>query len=136
MSRLPRIPEFWSASQRAALIAFVLILSGVLLYRLYSDRQYVSNPQPQRGARADELADRLDPNHATWQELAVIPQLGQKRAQAIVATRQRGRTIDPDRVTFAHAEDLLAVPGIGSAMLESLRPYLIFPTTRPSVAGR
>lgn len=129
MSRLSirKLPEFWSPSQRGVVIAFILIFSGALLYRVYANRQYVSNPPPAHGARYEELADRLDPNTASWQDLAAIPQLGQKRAKAIVAARESWHRLDPHHITYAKAEDLLIVPGIGAAMVENLRPYLMFP---------
>src|SRR3954469_20500798 len=130
--RMSRIPELWTAPQRGVLIAFTLILSAVLLYRVVTNRQYVSDPQPAKPARFDELADRLDPNVATWQELAVLPQLGEKRAKEIVAARESWRRIDPQRVVYARAEDLLAVKGIGRAMVETVRPYLIFPESAPA----
>ena len=132
MGERPRIPELWTAPQRGVLIAFTLILSVVLLYRVITNRQYVSDPQPAKSARFDELADRLDPNVATWQELAVLPQLGEKRAKEIVAAREEWRRIDPKRVVYTRAEDLLAVKGIGLAMVETLRPYLMFPAAQPT----
>ena len=132
-TRIPRMPELWTAPQRGVLIAFTLILSLVLLYRALTNRQYISDPQPATPARFTELADRLDPNVATWQELAVLPQLGEKRAKEIVAARESWQRIDANRVVYQRAEDLLAVKGIGVAMVETLRPYLTFPvTTQPA----
>src|SRR5437764_282829 len=127
-----RIPELWTAPQRGVLIAFTLILSLVLLYRVVANRQYISDPQPAKPARFDELADRLDPNVAAWQELAVLPQRGEKRAREIVAAREEWHRIDPKSVVYRRAEDLLAVRGIGVAMVETLRPYLTFPATQPT----
>jgi competence ComEA-like helix-hairpin-helix protein len=121
----PRSFEIWTRPQRGVLIAFVLILSSVLLARLYFNRAYVSNPQPQRSSRHDELADRLDPNVATWQELAVLPQIGEKRAKEIVAYRESRKA-----PVFATAEDLLRVKGIGAATVATLRPHLTFPDAK------
>ena len=122
----------WTPSQRGVLIAFVLILSTVLLIRLGLNRHYVSDPQPVRPDRYDELADRLDPNVATWQELAVLPQLGEKRAKEIVAYRDQFRADHRGDVPFAKPEDLLVVKGIGVAMLNTIRPHLAFPTSQPT----
>src|SRR5215213_594330 len=80
---------FWTPTQRGVLIAFVLVFSTILLIRLARDRMYVSNPPPPRAERYDDLADRIDPNTATWQELAVLPQIGEKRAKDIVSYRER-----------------------------------------------
>ena len=123
----------WTPSQRGVLIAFVLILSAALGIRFAFNRQYVSDPQPARPDRYDELADKLDPNLATWQELAVLPQLGEKRAKEIVAYREQFRADRRGDVPFRKAEDLLVVKGIGVAMVNTIRPHLLFPaTSQPS----
>jgi competence protein ComEA len=127
--------ELWSPSQRGVLIAFVLILSSVLLIRLVRDRMYVSDPPPARAMRHDELADRLDPNTATWQELAVLPQIGEKRAKEIVAYRDAFVARHSDRAPFARPQDLMNVKGVGPAMLETIRPHLAFPTTAPATTN-
>jgi len=122
----------WSPSQRGVLTAFVLILSTILLLRLALDRMYVSNPPPSRGERFDDLASRIDPNTATWQELAVLPAIGEKRAKDIIAYRESFVARQPDGVAFARAQDLMEVKGIGPAMTETLLPHLAFPTTQPA----
>src|SRR5256884_1442679 len=119
--------RIWRPSQRGVLIAFVLVLSVVLLVRIALNRQYISDPQPARPARFDELADRLDPNVATWEELAVLPQLGEKRAKEIVAYREQFRADKRGEVPFQRIEDLLKVRGVGVAMIETVRPHLMFP---------
>ena len=118
----------WSPTQRGVLIAFVLILSTILLLRLARDRMYVSNPPPPRAQRYDDLADRIDPNTATWQELAVLPQIGEKRAKEIIAYREAFVAGKPDAAAFTRPQDLMAVKGIGPAMVETLRPHLTFPS--------
>ena len=122
----------WTPSQRGVLIAFVLMLSTVLAVRLALNRQYISDPQPVSPERFDELATRLDPNIATWQELAVLPQLGEKRAKEIVAYREQYRADRRGGVAFRNAEDLLVVKGIGVAMLNTIRSHLMFPGTQPA----
>src|SRR5215212_8805838 len=79
----------WTPSQRGVLLVFVSVLCVALGIRLFINRAYVSDPQPPRAARYDDLADRLDPNVADWQSLAVLPQLGEKRAREIVDYRER-----------------------------------------------
>lgn len=134
MGEGPRIPAPLTPPQRGVLISLVLIFSAVLLVRLYRNRVYISDPQPVKPARFDDLADRLDPNSATWQELSVLPQIGETRARAIVAHRERdlaqGRAI-----AFAREEDLFRVKGIGAATVATLRPYLAFPATNPATRG-
>ena len=117
----------WNDSQRRALIALLSIFLVVLCVRYAMNRAYVPDPQPSHGARYDELASRVDPNTADWQTLAAIPTLGEKRAKAIVAFRERSRAANPGRIVFQNANDLMQVKGIGRATMENLRPYLTFP---------
>jgi hypothetical protein len=128
----PTDPGPWTPSQRGVLLTVVVILCVALSIRLYFNRAYVSDPQPVRPARYDELADKLDPNVADWQSLAVLPQLGEKRAKDIVDYRERFAREHPGEQAFKRPQDLLYIKGIGVAMLETLRPYLMFPATQPA----
>ncbi|QQR88911.1 MAG: helix-hairpin-helix domain-containing protein [Myxococcales bacterium] len=59
----------------------------------------------------------LDPNAASAEQLALLPGLGPKRAQAIYTFRaQHG--------SFASIRELDEVSGIGKKTLERLEPYL------------
>ena len=128
MAIQPDKPAFaWTRSQRGVLIALTLLLYTVLLIRLACNRMYLSDPPPARAERYDELADRLDPNTATWRELAVLPAIGEKRAKDIVAYREQFLARQPNRLAFTAPDDLLKVKGIGVVMLQALRPYLLFP---------
>ncbi len=61
---------------------------------------------------------RLDVNTAQEYELELLPGIGQKRARAIVASRQ-------EQGPFERLEDLMRVPGIGPEIVETLRPHLM-----------
>jgi hypothetical protein len=123
----------WSIIHRRALL---VIFSAVLVYLVYvtmRDRVYVPDPLPPRSPLADRLADRIDPNTADVATLAALPGLGEKRAMAIVAFREKVQQREPGAIAFQGEFDLLKIRGIGAAMVENLRPYLMFPpaTTRP-----
>ena len=124
------LPELWSRSYRSALAGMVLVFCVVLAVQAVRHRQYISDPPPP--TRLNALADRLDPNIASWQELNVLPQLGQKRAKAIIAYREQFRANGRGQIAFHKAEDLLRIKGIGVAMMETLRPYLMFPASLPA----
>ena len=64
-----------------------------------------------------ELDYRLDPNTATWVELAELDRIGESLALRIVADRE---THGP----FHSVDDLDRVKGIGPKTLDRLRPYL------------
>ena len=131
-----RTPELWTARQRRAI---VILLIGILTYlaiRLVRNPIYVADPQPRDGPRAAELADKIDPNTADVATLAALPMIGQRRAQDIVAYRERFVAQNPNRPAFTRVEDLLRIRGFGSAMIEHVRPYLTFPRERPPPATR
>ncbi len=130
--RFPRPPEVWTVSQRGVLIALLGCLLVYLVVRLLLNPLYVSNPQPERPSRYEELADKIDPNTAGWPMLAALPGLGEKRAKTIIEYRDAFSKEHPGQRAFSEPEDLLLVRGIGPSMLATLRPYLVFrPTTQP-----
>ena len=123
----------WDPSQRRALLAVLAVVWAALLVRYACNPFYVSDPQPPFPARYQELADRIDPNAADWQTLAALPTIGEKRAKQIVAYREAFTRTHPGERAFRVPEDLMRIRGIGSATVDHLRPYLIFPaTTRPA----
>jgi hypothetical protein len=122
----------WTTPQRRALLFILGGLTVLLAVRLILNPAYVSDPQPEEPARYHDLADRIDPNTADWQTLAALPSVGEKRAKAITEYRDERLRTRPREVVFAAPRDLMAVRGIGVAMVVTLRPYLVFPTDRPA----
>jgi competence ComEA-like helix-hairpin-helix protein len=132
MSLRDHLPELWTAPQRAVIL---VLLTCLLFYgstRLLMNRRYVSDPQPTTPPRAADLADKIDPNTADASTLAVLPLIGEKRAADIVAYRERFVTDHANDIAFKSLEDLLKIRGIGAATIDQIRPYLIFPSTRPA----
>jgi len=89
------------------------------------------------GELADEVDSKIDPNVATWSDLAAyLPGVGEVTAKKIVAfrtDRQADSTADSadsagpgSSVVFSCPEDLQAVPGIGPKTVARITPYLIF----------
>jgi len=117
----------WTPRQRRGMVILLALILSLLAWRLVVNRAYVSDPQPAQPARYDDLADRLDPNTATWQELAAIPSLGERRARAIVEHRDDWLRRHPDSVPYQRPFDLAAVSGIGASMIEQMTPHLVFP---------
>ncbi len=60
---------------------------------------------------------QVDLNSAPWQELVLLPGVGETLAMRIIESRENDGP-------FAGPADLLRVQGIGRATLERLRPYL------------
>ncbi len=81
----------------------------------------------------EEVTLRIDPNVATWWELAELPGIGETKARAIIAYREQFRrdalNDDPDAPpppAFTNAEDMDNVKGIGPVTVEKMRPLLVF----------
>lgn len=123
----------WTQAQRSAIAGIVLIIVVALLCRRMLNPITIPDPLPDEPIRAD-LADHLDPNTATWQELAVIPYLGEKRAKAIVDWRDKWIAAHPGKRAFVSPTDLQHVKGIGPATASNMAPYLYFPApaTKPA----
>ena len=125
----------WTHSQRRGLLVLLSLLLVFFAIQVIRNRMYISDPQPREGPRAGELQSRIDPNSADWQTLSAIPNLGEKRAKAIIAYREGIRRGDARTIVFHSPADLMRIRGIGAATVENLRPYLVFPPdesqTRP-----
>jgi hypothetical protein len=121
--------------QRRALLFLLSILFIILAARLACNPTFVSNPQPERPPRFDQLADRLDPNTADVNDLIALPTLGEKRAEAIVEFREKQRARGRPEPIFHTAEDLLAIKGFGPATVDTMRPYLTFPPGHSSTTS-
>jgi hypothetical protein len=138
----PHTPRFaWTEPQRRVILLLLTVLLVFLAARYACNSMYVSDPQPDLPRRYDQLADRIDPNTADWQTLAALPNIGERRARDIVEYRERKRDLarQPDLVVFHNPNDLLYVRGVGAAIVESMKPYLLFPpatqpATRPITA--
>jgi hypothetical protein len=122
----------WTLGQRRALL---VLLVGLIIYlgvRLTMHRAYVPDPPPPRGPRYDEVVDKIDPNSADVATLAALPMIGEKKAQQIVDFREKRRAQNPNRTVFRSEDDFLLIKGFGAASVETMRPYLIFPSTQPT----
>lgn len=123
----------WTKPQVRGLILVVTIVAVVLVVRLARSPHFVADPQPEQGDLAWQLQDRIDPNTASAAQLQAIPSLGAKRAEGIVAFRERARQRHPNAVVFSRPSDLEQVRGVGLATAETMSAYLMFPkpATRP-----
>lgn len=122
----------WTMSQRRALIVLCVALSIYIGIRYLTHRRHVPDPQPITPELAGDLQDKIDPNQADAATLAVLPLIGEKRAADIVAFREQFRREHPQNIPFKDLHDLARVRGIGPSTLMQMKPFLIFPATRPS----
>lgn len=66
---------------------------------------------------AGETGGVVNVNTASKEELLLLPGIGEARAEAIIAERQKK--------PFAFVEDLLVIRGIGEKMLEKMKPFVV-----------
>ena len=116
-------------SQRRGGMVVLGILIMILALRLALNPATVAESPSAQAPASSQLADRIDPNVASEVELAAIPELGEKRAAAIVQFREQFKSHHPDQMTFQRLSDLEQVSGIGAATAETIEPYLIFRQT-------
>jgi len=73
--------------------------------------------EKERRSRPFEAGETLDPNAANDEELDRLPGVGASRALLIVRERE-------ENGPYQSIDDLVRVPGIGSASVERMRPFL------------
>ena len=120
----------WTPPQRRTLAALTLLGCGLLAVGLLNRPAAVPDPPAGHPPRFNDLADRLDPNTATVDELGVLPGIGRSKAEAIVFYRDAAA----DRPVFRKASDLSRVNGIGPSIAAKIVPYLVFPEGPAAVA--
>lgn len=120
-----------AADDRTCRVLFVIALVAAAATLVASGRQLRAiDPPPADPPRPVEC--RLDPNVAAWWQLDRLPSVGSDLARRIAAAQPAPGNAAP---SFLSPRDLLRVDGIGPALIESLAPYLRFPSYTPP-AGR
>jgi competence ComEA-like helix-hairpin-helix protein len=115
-----------STSQQRGAMVLLGILVAILGVRLWLNPRTILDSGTNASPEADQLADKIDPNTATVSELAAIPDLGEKRAAAIIEFRERYLSRHPSGRAFQRLSDLEQISGIGPAIAETMEPYLVF----------
>jgi len=113
-----------SLVERGLLVLVVIV--GVVLAAIWATRwgawrddEMTVTHQP-----TGDYTNKLDPNTASWQSLARLPGIGERRAKDIVAYREAFAGRGP---AFTGPGDLAAVKGIGPKIVERIEPLLAFP---------
>lgn len=95
----------------------ILVLAALLGAGLYFFKHRGLNDDFEvlRG-EASDYAFRVDLNTAPWEEIALLPGIGEHKARAIVEYREA-------HGPFTSTEDLRKVPGIGEKTAAAIAPY-------------
>ncbi|MCF6153838.1 MAG: helix-hairpin-helix domain-containing protein [Candidatus Brocadia sp.] len=75
------------------------------------ETEVVSNLKP------EDIKVKLDVNNAPWYELVLLPKLGEVKAKAIVAYREK-------HGNFKTLDELSNVKGIGTSIIEAIRDHI------------
>ncbi|HLE87894.1 MAG TPA: helix-hairpin-helix domain-containing protein [Candidatus Brocadiaceae bacterium] len=67
--------------------------------------------------KPEDIKIKLDVNNAPWYELVLLPKLGEVKAKAIVAYREK-------HGSFRNIDELSRVKGISTSVLESIRDHV------------
>jgi DNA uptake protein ComE-like DNA-binding protein len=112
----------WRRSDQKFLISVVVILlCFVSLYRVVGSRRapWISLESPAwRQLASKPPLFEVDLNVADWPELMLLPRIGERLGQRIVAERRLRRG-------FRTENELGEIRGIGSKSLEAVRPFIV-----------
>lgn len=67
--------------------------------------------------RPEDIKVKLDINNAPWYELVLLPKLGEVKAKAIVAYREKNGS-------FKTLDELSNVKGISTSIIEAIRDHV------------
>ena len=115
--------------QRRNIIMWLLlvILSATILIRCMENRYNVRKKFVQNEEGAEYLANKINPNTATWASLARLPGIGAGKARAIIKyRRQYCEKNGSKKIPFKKDMDICKVKGIGEVTVEQIKEYLIF----------
>ena len=103
--------------EQALILGLALAIAVGAVSLFLHDRPALSQPSSAQPAEPGAVFNSpLDLNAATPEQIALLPGIGPKLAEAIVQARTAGH--------FQSVDDLARVPGIGPNRLEAMRPFI------------
>lgn len=129
--RSARLDVFWRRREAAAIIVLGALAGVALGVRALGRSPWPGCSPTQQSRRIERASETIDPNTASVGSLIRLPEIGPRRAQAIVEYRAR-----PGNAPFRRLEDLELIPGIGEGIVREIariEPFLRFsnPPTTP-----
>jgi len=115
-----------------------MVLACVLLARMCRPIVLSESPEAE-GTLAQQVERRIDPNTASWPELARLPGIGEVLARRIVAYREQCAAAPGAAaragIVFRRPEDLTVIRGIGAKAPARRARYLKFPVSARAPGG-
>ncbi|OOP57263.1 MAG: hypothetical protein AYP45_04570 [Candidatus Brocadia carolinensis] len=129
MTTSQKPPEGFSPTKKQLVVIYFLATTLFIGTIIKVGRDYhwwlpetevVSSLQP------EDIKVKCDINTSRWYELALLPKLGEAKAKAIVAYREK-------HGNFKTLNELCNVKGIGPSIMEAIRDFVIIGTVTTSV---
>ncbi len=117
------------SGRRRDIVLWVLliVLAGSLFYCAIENRYKVNSGLEINDKEVNALADKVNPNTASWASLARLPGIGPGKAKAIIKYRNVWKKNEPtDKIAFGASNDLCRIKGIGQKTVEQIKDYLVF----------
>jgi competence ComEA-like helix-hairpin-helix protein len=119
----------WQNKRRRDIVLWTLliVLVGLLFYCAIENRYKVNSGLEINDDEVNSLADKINPNTASWASLARLPGIGPGRAKAIIKYRNMWKKSGTgDKIAFRESNDLCRIKGIGQKTVEQIKDYLVF----------
>jgi len=105
----------------------LIVLAGSLFYCAIENQYKVNSGLEVNDKEVNRLADKINPNTASWASMARLPGIGPGRAKAIIKYRNMWKKNGAgNKIAFSESNDLCRIKGIGQKTVEQIKDYLVF----------
>ena len=113
-------PDNFSPTWRQLVVIFFLattLLIGSMVKLGMDHHWWLPATEIVSGLKPEDIKVTLDINTALWHELVLLPRLGEVKAKAIVAYREKYGN-------FRSLDELANVSGMGPSIIDAIRDYV------------
>lgn len=117
-------PDKSSPAKKQLIVIFLLatvLFIGIIIKAAKDYHWWLPETEIVSTLHPEDLKQKIDINAAPWYEIVLLPKLGEVKARAIIAYREKhGR--------FKSLDELRQINGIGKNIINSLKGYVIVGT--------